>query len=798
MVSQLDRLRESLSARYAVERELGAGGMATVYLATDVKHRRRVALKVLRPDIGAAIGSSRFHREIEIAAGLVHPHILGLHDSGEVDGLLYYVMPYVDGKSLRERLQLAGRLGLDETVTTIAQVADALEYAHRNGVIHRDIKPDNILFEAGHAVITDFGIAHALARAGDERITVTGVAVGTPAYMSPEQAFGEATVDSRCDVYGLGCVAFEMLTGTQPFAAPTVQAVIARKMLDPPGLRTLAADLPLGVERAVSKAMARLPEARFTTPGEFAQALGSAARGIPDPSLRGSKRKRSVSLALGVVLLAVVVGVALWRRPEATIRSLAVLPFANSTADSSDQYLVDGMHDELIGELGSIRALRVISRTSVMGYLRTTQTIPEITGALGVDAVIEAALRRDSNSVRIQLSLIRGQPVERLLWSHTYRAETRHLSSLHQDIARDVAERLRVALTATEQDRLTETRRTATITSSEGNAYEFYLRGRNALNQRTPEGIKLAESAFRTAIAHDSNFAPAHSGLASTLALMVDWHYERIDPIAMSRAAIEEANRAIALDSTSGEAYAARGRVLSAVHAPEAMVKSDFERAIQFMPHSANARGWYAMDLAWRGRAVESRAQNDTAIALDPLSPGRHHGFGISAINLGDLEVALRESRSVLTLGPTLTVGRYIEGIAHVSAGRPKECLALPLDRYLGVRALCLHADGQVITARRLADSVAAAVAAAMRNGGPYADMVQADNLALYYAWIGDVDATLKWSRLGAEITPVTVGALLRNTRVFDKVKQDGRFVAGLAALHREIWQRVNTPPIVF
>jgi serine/threonine protein kinase len=270
----LDRLTAALADRYAIEREIGAGGMATVYLAEDVKHGRRVAVKVLRPELAASLGPERFLREIKIAANLNHPHILPLFDSGEADGFLYYVMPYMEGESLRDRLARDGPLEVDEAVRLTDQVASALTHAHQRGVVHRDIKPENILLAEDQAIVADFGIARAVQVAGTDRLTGTGLAVGTPAYMSPEQALGEETIDGRSDVYALGCVLYEMMSGRPPFAGASAQAMLARHAVDAvPGLRDESPDTPLFAERAVQKAMAKNPDDRFQTASALADAL---------------------------------------------------------------------------------------------------------------------------------------------------------------------------------------------------------------------------------------------------------------------------------------------------------------------------------------------------------------------------------------------------------------------------------------------------------------------------------------------------------------------------------------------
>jgi serine/threonine-protein kinase len=283
---------------YEIIKQLGRGGAATVYLAQDPKHDRRVAVKVARAEVAAVLGAERFLREIRFAAQLQHPNILPLHDSGESDGRLYYVMPYIEGESLRDRLKREPQLPLTDAVQIAGEVADALGHAHARGLVHRDIKPENILFSGVHAVVADFGIARAMAAAGGDQLTETGVILGTPEYMSPEQAAGESQLDGRSDVYSLGCVVYEMLVGEPPFTAATVSGVIAQKMVDPlPSLRIVRDTLPIRVERAVMKALGRMPADRFATAPEFAAALrgDSASTGADNPSQSHSLIRRQVA-----------------------------------------------------------------------------------------------------------------------------------------------------------------------------------------------------------------------------------------------------------------------------------------------------------------------------------------------------------------------------------------------------------------------------------------------------------------------------------------------------------------------
>ncbi|HMU62525.1 MAG TPA: serine/threonine-protein kinase, partial [Gemmatimonadales bacterium] len=366
-------LAAALTDRYRIERELGAGGMATVYLARDLKHDRDVAIKVLRPELAAALGAERFLAEVKITARLDHPHILTLIDSGEVDGTLFYVMPFVRGESLRAKVVREGQLGVDEALDITRQVASALDYAHRQGVIHRDIKPENILLHEGEAFLTDFGIALAVKEAGGERLTGTGLSLGTPSYMSPEQAAGDRDLDARSDIYALGAVTYEMLAGEPPVTGASVQAMIAKLMTErPTSLHVLRDTVPACVDAAVMRALAKAPGDRFASARSYAEALTTEAA-LP---LAPAGRRKPLWWAAGLLLVALLVVVLLVARrgiPErgggtGTIRSIAVLPLDNYSGDATQDYFAEGMTDELTSNLATISQLRVTSRGSAMQF----------------------------------------------------------------------------------------------------------------------------------------------------------------------------------------------------------------------------------------------------------------------------------------------------------------------------------------------------------------------------------------------------------------------------------------------
>ncbi len=346
LTNAFDRLSAGLADRYRIERELGAGGMATVYLAHDLKHDRDVAIKVLHPDLGAALGAERFLSEIKTTAKLQHPHILALLDSGAADGLLYYVMPLVTGETLRARLERERQLPIADALRIAREVASALDYAHRQGVIHRDIKPENILLHDGQAIVADFGIALAVQSAGGQRMTQTGLSLGTPQYMSPEQAMGDRTVDVRSDIYALGAVTYEMLTGDAPFTGSSVQAIVARVLTEKPqAISTVRDTVPVGAEQAVLRALSKLPADRFESAKEFIDALGREGQPtVVRTGATAASARTSRGLLAGTALLAIVGGLGwfAWWRASRGDRAAAALPLRFTVEQPSGATIGDG------------------------------------------------------------------------------------------------------------------------------------------------------------------------------------------------------------------------------------------------------------------------------------------------------------------------------------------------------------------------------------------------------------------------------------------------------------------------
>ena len=429
MADLLDSLREALADRYAVQRELGRGGMATVFLAEDLKHHRPVAIKLVHSELAAALGSERFLREIEIAARLQHPHILPLYDSGSAAGLLYYVMPYVEGESLRDRLEREKQLPQEDALRIATEVAGALAYAHSHGIVHRDIKPENIMLSGGTAVVADFGIARAVNAAGDAgQITQTGTIIGTPAYMSPEQGTGSHDIDGRSDQYSLACVVYEMLVGEPPFTGPTAQAVLARHSLDivsPPSI--VRATIPDAVEEAILRGLSKLPADRYATTALFAEALntpsratGAHRRATLERAGRGGwgrPRRWARWVAPVCAIALILVGYVAVRSARAgrgtTVggldpRHVAVLYFDDLSRDHSLGYLADGTTEALIANLSQVQPLSVISRNGVSPYRGEAVPVDSIARALAVGTVLTGSVEQLGDRFHVTVRLVDG------------------------------------------------------------------------------------------------------------------------------------------------------------------------------------------------------------------------------------------------------------------------------------------------------------------------------------------------------------------------------------------------------
>ena len=670
--SNQDSLQAAIGAAYTIERELGRGGMATVYLARDTKHQRSVALKVLQPDLAASLGPERFRREITTAAQLQHPHILGVHDSGETaDGRLWFTMPYVEGESLRDRLRRERQLPLEDALRITREIAGALDYAHESGVIHRDIKPENILLtKRGDALLADFGIARAFAEGASTGaspgigLTLTGLSVGTPQYMSPEQAAGDRGLDTRSDVYALGTVVYEMLAGESPFTGPSQQAIIAKMLsTDAPSVRVLRPGIPAEMDAVLARALARVPADRWSSAGDFARALETAERASHTaPAVAASppqtSRKR-VPLAVLTLGLGFVIGLGLlfaWRSrsaapsaaatPSGAVR-LAVLPFDNE-GDSADAYFADGMTEAVHDKLTGLPGLEVVGSASSRQYRSTIKTPQQIGQELGVRYILEGRVRwakgaGGASRVRVAPELIDVSTAS-AKWAQPFDAPLTDVFQVQGDIASKVAQALQVALTPAAQQTL------AARPTSDLLAYDAYLRGVALLQQgNSTMMLRRAITAFREAVARDSMFALAWSGLGHSYTLM---YSNGIALAAVADSANKATARALAIAPDLPDAHASRAEYYVTVLNDQRRALEEIEAGLA---HGKSARLLNAASSAEAaaGHWDAATAHAAQGVALDPRDPEAFRRAALMAVSRRDTANGLAFSEKARTLAPS-------------------------------------------------------------------------------------------------------------------------------------------------
>jgi len=656
-----DLLAAELAEHYLMEEELGRGGSATVYLAQDLRHGRRVALKVLHSALGAALGVERFQREIRTQARLQHPHILPLFDSGSAAGRLFYTMPYVEAGSLRDRLRRLGKLEPGAAVQLALEVASALGYAHAHGIIHRDLKPENIMISpTGEAVLADFGIAYALddtsAPASDDtpsgpRLTETGITVGTPTYMSPEQAAGDEALTGQSDQYSLAAVVYEALAGIPPFTGPNARAILARKLTTaPPRLRESRPDVPEALEQVLMRALTRQPGERYESMEAFARALvatgmQSATTPVSLPRLEAappgvSPRRRLV--AGGLLLLALAVP-AVWLlarpdRPAAPTvaadetRVLAVLPFKN-LGDPGDQYFADGLTEELTSRLAGLGGLRVISRTSAEQYRDSPKSLKEIGSELQAGYVLEGSVRwargqGGPGRIRVTPRLI-AVANDSPLWSDEYEVELTEVFRVQSEIAQRVTAALDLALREPEEASLAEAR---TVTPE---AYDFYLRGNEYGARSNSRGnIEAAVDLYRRAVALDSTFAPAYARLGRAHSAMYWFYYDRSPArLDSARVALETALR---LAPGLPEGHVARGYYFywGRLDYPGAL--EEFEAARRQQPSNSEVLAAIGYVERRQGKWDSALVRFEEALRYDPRS-------ALRTLDVADVHMVLRD-----------------------------------------------------------------------------------------------------------------------------------------------------------
>ena len=748
-------LRAALGDRYAIQRELGRGGMAVVYLANDLKHDREIALKVLHPEVTATLGTDRFLREIQIAAKLNHPHIVALYDSGEAAGILYYVMPCIPGESLRHRLKRDKMLEIDEAVNIIRDVASALHYAHGQGLIHRDIKPENILLHEGEAMVADFGIALALSAAGGARLTETGVALGTPEYMSPEQISEPGEVGARSDVYSLGCVLYEMLTGEPPYIGATALSVLAKQLADAvPSARRLRASVSPGTDRALKRALAKAPVDRFRTVMEFVESLVAADT-----------------------------------EPDATApKSLVVLPFANLSADPENEYFSDGLTEEIIADLSKIDGIRVISRPSAMRLKEADKDIKAIGRELSVRYVLKGSVRKAGANLRITAQLIDAAN-DTQLWAEKYTGTAEDIFDIQEQVSRSIVSALRVKLSPREEEQIARPR-----VRGLSNRFRQYLIGRYHWHRFTPDGVQKAREYFEHALERDPAYAPAHVGLADAY-LMLGGAPLNILPSAETIPMVKKAaTKAIELDPSNGDAYESLALAQCWFEGDWEAARQTAIRGTQVDPNSGLAWTAYAHTHDVCGLHDEAARGAARLLELDPSSPVYHSVAAWIHGHARRYSYAQQLVRRARELEPRFPLAAYIEAEILLAQGDNTGALTViapwrdamrDFDYGLAILAFTLARNGQRDDALRIATDLEEQC-----NLGRAAW----SDVALVHLGLGSRDRALAFLQRATRQKPFggVMTAYLAVHPLFDPLRREPGFVDVLRALGLDSYARIE------
>lgn len=781
----LHRLQSTLGGAYAIERELAAGGMASVFLAREIALDRPVVLKVL-PERANEVDAERFRREVALAARLQHPNIVPVLTAGEADGMIYYVMPHVDGASLRSRITSMTVLSTSESVRILRDVARALAYAHEHDVVHRDIKPENVLISGRAAAVTDFGIAKALSSSrrpsgpdmgSPEQLTIAGTTVGTLAYMAPEQAVGEA-VDHRADIYSFGVMAYELLCGEKPFTGKSAQALVAAHLRDKPTpLLERRSDLPPTLAELVMQCLEKDPERRPQNASELVDALEAVgpSSGTTATFRRMRRSRRRIMVGGGAAaLLAVAALVLAPLRTKDTVKSLAVLPFINLSGDARNDFLGDGISEELIATLSKVPELQVAARTSSFAFKGRNDDVRTIGDALGAGAVLAGSIRRSNDRLRVNVELTRAKD-GRALWSESYDRQIGDVLALQEEIARAIVDALQIRVLQ-EAGAAASAATLARRPTSDITAYELYLRGRFEWGRRRLESLRLALVYYDSAVAKDTAFALAHAGMADAYIVLGNWGY--LGTREAGERSLAAARRAVALDSTLAEGHASLASVLCTYVWDWATAEREFKRAIALNPGLATTRYFYARCLLGHGRNADATAQAREAIRLDPLNAHISTALTSAFVASGKIDSAIITGERALKNDPTNVAARYWLATAYVRKGETAKARRV-------IAALAATEQGSPLiqsfsgALAALAGDTAAAratLASLNRHTGE-----NAFSIAQVYAALGDREQALRWlERAQAERSDGFI-VFARVVPWFDSLRGDSRFNAMLA-----------------
>ena len=772
-----DQLQRTLGDSYQLERELGGGGMSRVFVAEERALGRKVVVKVLSPELAAGVSSERFGREIRVAARLQQANIVPLLTAGETLGLPYYTMPFVEGESLRQRLT-DGPLPIPDAVSVLRDVARGLAYAHEHGVIHRDIKPENVLLSSGTAVVTDFGIAKAISASrtsgSAEPLTSVGSTLGTPAYMSPEQALADPDADHRADVYSFGCLAYELLTGHPPFHGRPLQQLVAAQVHETPvRVESLRPETPRELSMLVARCLDKDPVARPQNAREILQGLDAVATPVPGTRYPANQSRSRLRTAGMLIVLVGIGAAATWalaargrRGTSATgkPRTLAVMPFVNVGADSAREYFADGVAVDLTNALSRVPGLRVTSRSLAFSYKGKAADVRSVGRQLNVDAVLEGTAQWSGDRLRVTSQLTRTTD-GLALWSNRYERDIKDLFTVQDDITKAIVGELRLTLAGGRAEDRPLVAGTANF-----DAYNAYLRGVYLLEHRGP-GVAKSIEYFDEAIAKDSGLARAWGTLSEALELLP--YFTPTPASAIEARAVHAAERALSLDSTVTEAYIGLG--LARDHAfrwQEA--EGYYRRAVATDSNSAVAHLQYGRHLMHRGHIPEAIVEYRRATELDPVSGTAFvwlaHMYSLS----GQFDSALAINRHAREIDPGLLLARTIGAKDAIDAGRPDEARAL----VTGIEASAPWRGQAVYSLGRAGDT--AAVHATIRDLLRMPPDTWLIHTGLAYAYLGLRDtasalAELERALAAHEITPKWDTF---SDRMYDPVRSSPRFAA--------------------
>ena len=727
-----DQLQHTLGTSYTLERELGGGGMSRVFVAEDTTLGRSVVVKVLPPEMASGVSTERFKREITLAARLQHPHIVPLLSAGETGGLPYFTMPFVEGESLRARLARGEEVPLKAAVHLLREVASALAYAHRKGVIHRDIKPENVLITEQHAMVTDFGVAKAISaatHADADGLTAVGVALGTPAYMAPEQVAGDPGTDHRADIYAFGVIAYELLAGRAPFAGRTAQALMAAHVLETPeAISSRRVGVPAELSALVMRCLEKSPDDR-------PQSAEDILRRLDDVPATHREQKDA--------------------RP-----SIAVLPMVNTSGDPENEHFSDGLTDELIGVFSKVDGITVTGRTSTFALKGKGLSVRAITDLLHVEHVLEGSVRRAGDRLKVRVQLVNADGS--VMWSESYDRRLEDVFAVQEEIAQAVVRALEVKLVAARGPLVRPATKDLT-------AYDLFLKGRYVRRGMAPDQMRLAIQYFEQAVARDPSYARAYAWLSDT-------HWLQI--VLASRPTSEEvplareyATAALALDSSLAEAYWAMAQLLAGFDWDRSAAERAFKRAIVLDPGFEEARHLYGIFLFHWSRIDEAEAELTRTLEIDPLLAAAHHTFGRLHLSMRRPDQAITHLREALTLEPMFSLAHSQLGHAYLQKGMSAEAITeFEAGARIGSASDKAHLAYGYARVGRHED--AKAILANLVSPGNYPPPF---HMALAYVGLADHNEAFRWlEQAREEHAPWLITVNI--DRAFDPLRVDPRF----------------------